>query len=213
MGSVTPNRSRRSDAASASRESACGRSRLQRSSASQCGGRSRRSRASSRPAGVRRLVALLTLLALLLTASTAAASSWKERTAAAVRYLETRAGVESFALVDDRSRIHGFRRGARVPMASLLKAMALVAYLDLPSVRDRGLHDSDRALLGPMIRRSDNAAASTVLRRVGGDRLEALAERAGMLAFRFSWPIWGNSTTCATDQARFFSRIDRLVAA
>jgi beta-lactamase class A len=142
-----------------------------------------------------------------------AASSWKERKATVVRYLEGRAGVESFALVDEHDRIHGFRRGARVPSASLLKAMALVAYLNLPSVRDRGLRDSDRALLGPMIRRSDNATAGSVLRSVGGRRLDRLAERAGMRAFRFAWPVWGLSTTSATDQARFFFRIDRLVPA
>jgi hypothetical protein len=37
-----------------------------------------------------------------------------------------------------------------------------------------------------MIRRSDNATASTVLRRVGARRLYRLAERAEMQAFRFS---------------------------
>ena len=62
-----------------------------------------------------------------------------------------------------------------------------------------------------MIRRSDNATAGTVLRRVGGRRLYRLAERAEMRDFRFAWPIWGHSTTSARDQARFFSRIDRLV--
>ena len=96
-------------------------------------------------------------------------------------------------------------------MASLLKAMALVAYLNLPSVRDRPLHDSDRRLLGPMIRRSDNATASTVLRTVGAGRLYRLAERAEMRAFSFVWPVWGLSRTSAHDQARFFFRIDRLV--
>ncbi len=148
---------------------------------------------------------------MLLAAPCAQASTWKERKAAAVRYLETRAGVESFALVDDRGRIHGFRRGARVPSASLLKAMALVAYLNLPSVRDRALRDSDRRLLRPMIRRSDNATAGTVLRAVGARRLHRLAVRADMRAFSFAWPIWGLSTTSATDQARFFSRIDGFV--
>ena len=89
--------------------------------------------------------------------------------------------------------------------------MALVAYLRLPSVRDRALRDSDRRVLGPMIRRSDNATASTVLRTVGSRRLYRLAELADMQAFRFAWPIWGHSTTSATDQAGFFFRIDGLV--
>ena len=33
-----------------------------------------------------------------------------------------------------------------------------------------------------------------------------------MKDFAFAWPIWGNSTTSARDQARFFYAIDRLVA-
>ena len=166
------------------------------------------------PPSMRRLRVLAPLLAalLLIGSPAASAATWKERKEAAGRYLAGRAGVESFALVAERGRIHGFRRGARVPMASLLKAMALVSYLNLPTVRDRPLHDSDRRLLGPMIRRSDNATASTVLRTVGAGRLYRLAERAEMRAFSFVWPVWGLSRTSAHDQARFFFRIDRLVA-
>jgi hypothetical protein len=151
------------------------------------------------------------LAALLVAAPSVAAATWNERTAAAARYVERRAGVESFALVDDRGRLHGYRLRMRAPSASLLKAMALVAYLNLPSVRGRALTDRDRGLLGPMIRRSDNAAAGTVLAAVGSRRLYRLAERADMLDFSFAWPIWGNSTTSSRDQARFFHRIDRLV--
>lgn len=151
------------------------------------------------------------LAALLIGSPAAAAATWNERTAAAARYVENRAGVESFALVDDRGRLHGHRVRMRAPSASLLKAMALVAYLNLPSVRGRELTDRDRGLLGPMIRRSDNATAGAVLGTVGSRRLYRLAERADMLDFRFAWPIWGNSTTSARDQARFFYRIDRLV--
>lgn len=151
------------------------------------------------------------LAALLVTAPSGAAATWSERTAAAARYVENRAGVESFALVDDRGRLHGYRVRMRAPSASLLKAMALVAYLNLPSVRGRALTDRDRGLLGPMIRRSDNATAGVVLGTVGSRRLYRLAERAEMLDFSFAWPIWGNSTTSARDQARFFFRIDRLV--
>ena len=151
------------------------------------------------------------LAALLVSAPAAEAATWSERTAAAARYVEQRAGVESFALADDRGRLHGYRMRMRAPSASLLKAMALVAYLNLPSVRGRALNDRDRSLLGPMIRRSDNPAAGTVLGTVGAARLYRLAARAGMLDFSFAWPIWGNSTTSARDQARFFYRITSLV--
>jgi len=160
---------------------------------------------------VRRPGLLLALFAVLAAAPAADAQSWGERSASAAKYVQGRAGVESFALVDDRGRIHGFRRARQAPSASLLKAMALVSYLKLPTVRDRALRDSDRRLLGPMIRRSDNATASSVLRTVGARRLYRLAERADLRAFSFAWPIWGNSTTSATDQARFFSRIDGFV--
>jgi hypothetical protein len=160
-----------------------------------------------------RRAALLVLAGLLLGApsTAAAAKTWEQRVAAAERYAASRAGVESFAVVDERGRIHGFRRRVDVPSASLLKAMALVAYLRLPSVRDRALRPADRRLLRPMIRRSDNATAGTVLRTVGSRRLYRLAARADMLDFRFVWPVWGLSTTSARDQARFFFRIDELV--
>jgi hypothetical protein len=151
------------------------------------------------------------LAAVLLCAPAAEAQTWNQRVASAAGYVEGRAGVESFALVDDRGRLHGYRVRLRAHSASLLKAMALVGYLSLPSVRDRELNDRDRALLGPMIRRSDNATAGVVLGTVGSTRLYRLARRAGMLDFSFAWPIWGNSTTSARDQARFFYRIDRLV--
>jgi len=160
---------------------------------------------------VRRRWVVPALVALLLPAPAAEAQSWNQRSAAAARYVEGRAGVESFALVDDRGRLHGYRMRMRAPSASLLKAMALVAYLNLPSVRGRALTDRDRALLGPMIRRSDNATAGVVLGTVGSRRLYRLAERTDMLDFSFAWPVWGNSTTSARDQARFFHRIDRLV--
>ena len=57
---------------------------------------------------------------------------------------------------------------ATVPSASVVKAMLLVAYLRRAG-RPRGARSRrvDRALLGPMIRRSDNAAASRVCNIVG----------------------------------------------
>ena len=90
--------------------------------------------------------------------------------------------------------------------------MLLVAYLNQSSVRHRPLHDSERALLGPMIRRSDNSAASAIFVRLGTHRLRALARRTGMRRFTPAAPIWGNSRIDAEDQARFFLHIDRTIA-
>jgi hypothetical protein len=78
-------------------------------------------------------------------------------------------------------------------------------------VRDRPLHDSDRALLGPMIRRSDNEAASSVLHMLGPGPLYRLARAAGMHQFHFVADPWGASTDTSGDQARFLFHLDRYI--
>jgi beta-lactamase class A len=158
------------------------------------------------------LVVVVALAVLLLAVSTASAQSWGERRTAAIRYLQNRSGVESFAFIDDRNRLWSYRAWVRAPSASLLKAMLLVAYLNRDSVRGRALRDSDRRLLGPMIRWSDNATAGSVLNIVGASGLYLVARRANMHHFELRSP-WGLSTTTARDQARFFYRIDRLLPA
>jgi hypothetical protein len=85
-----------------------------------------------------------------------------------------------------------------------------VAYLRRPDVRRRRLRPDERALLGPMIRRSDNAAASQVCNIVGTDGLARLARRSHMRQFHATRP-WGLSTIDVADQTRFFLRIDRYL--
>jgi Beta-lactamase enzyme family len=144
------------------------------------------------------------------TASPSAAQKvrWHQRVRDAVQFLHSRAGAASFAVVDERRRVHG--RGADVPYssASLVKAMLLVAYLR--DVRNRKLRRSERELLAPMIRVSDNDAATAVYERVGPDGLVRLAQRAGMRGFVPN-PVWGGCQLTARDQASLFSRIRRLV--
>src|SRR5689334_24328959 len=89
--------------------------------------------------------------------------------------------------------------------------MLLVAYLRRHDVRHRDLRPSERRLLGPMIRRSDNAAATAVMGIVGAGGLRRLAHRVGMRRFTPVTGIWGNSSIDAADQTRFFLHIDRLV--
>lgn len=91
--------------------------------------------------------------------------------------------------------------------------MLLVAYLNRASVRDRGIRDADRALLGPMIRRSDNTTANSVLGLVGASGVYRVARRAKMEHFVLRLPIWGHSEITARDQARFFRQIDACVPA
>jgi hypothetical protein len=150
------------------------------------------------------------VVGVLVAPSTAAAGEWSDRKAAAIRWVENRSGIDSFAFVDDRGRFYGYRSGRVVPSASMLKAMLLVAYLNRGSVRGRDLTDSDRSLLGPMIRWSDNDTATRVLSIVGSAHLYHLANRAEFRHFRLRSP-WGLTEITARDFARFFQRIDRYV--
>jgi len=157
-----------------------------------------------------KLVAVLATAAIVSSAS-AAGQPWQPSMYAAVRYASHRQGAIAFA-VRTPTRHWSWHATRVFPSASVLKAMLLVAYLDLPSVRARGLVQSDRELLAPMIRRSDNDAAGRVLGIVGPDRLRGLAHRAGMRRFTPVTGIWGLSQIDALDQARYFLRIDSLVA-
>jgi hypothetical protein len=137
---------------------------------------------------------------------------WQQRIHDAVQFLHSRTGSASFAVSDERGRIHGYRPAVRYSSASLVKAMLLVAYLDQRSVRHRGLRGSERRLLGPMIRVSDNDAASAIYQRVGPGGLERVARHAGMRRFVPN-SVWGGCQVTARDQARFFSRLRRLIPA
>jgi hypothetical protein len=157
-------------------------------------------------------VSLLAICVTLLTvapAAPAAGRPWHAHVKAAREYAETRAGQISFG-VRTRHGLRGVGVERTVPSASVLKAMLLVSYLRRPEVRERPLRPDERALLGPMIRRSDNASASQVCNVVGPGGLYRLARRAGMRRFHATRP-WGLSTIDVADQTRFFLRIDRLV--
>jgi Beta-lactamase enzyme family len=144
-------------------------------------------------------------------ASASAPATWKSRMSAAVRYAEHRVGTISFAAVDEAGRLHGYHARAVAPSASVLKAMLLVAYLRRADVRDRDLASWERDLLGPMIRRSDNTAATRMVGLVSERGLNQLADAAGMEHFRLHMPIWGASEITPRGQALFFDRIDSLV--
>jgi beta-lactamase family protein len=139
--------------------------------------------------------------------------AWEPDLRAARRYARQQPGDVSFAIVGLGSRLRGFHRSRTAPAASMIKAMLLATYLRQPSVRLRGLRAGERALLGPMIRVSDNAAAAQVA-AVVGDRVRRLARRARMRDFEWEWaPGWigGQSQISARDQARFLLRYPRYV--
>jgi Beta-lactamase enzyme family len=153
-----------------------------------------------------RRVAAVTLLVLLWPAQ---AQAWTPHVGAAARWAHSRHGSITFAVRTDE---HLWGRGldTQVPSASVFKAMLLVTYLRRHSVRDRDLTDADRTLLGPMIRRSDNVAATRVRDIVGNAAVVRLAHRAGMTRFRIA-QVWGLSQITARDQTRYFLHIDRFV--
>jgi hypothetical protein len=156
------------------------------------------------------------LLALALTtcslASARPAPPWHPWFKAAIGYASQRDGTIAFA-VRTRTRYWHWHAGRTYHSASVIKAMQLIAYLDMPSVRRRALGPDDRSLLAPMIRYSDNDAASRVDTMVGSDRLRDLARRAGMRRFTPVDGWWGLSEIDAADQSRYFFRIDSLTVA
>jgi beta-lactamase class A len=127
---------------------------------------------------------------------------------AARDYAAERPGTVAFA-VRTETRFWGVDEDRIFPSASVLKAMLLVAYTR--QARDRPLRRDERALLAPMVRSSDDAAANVIFTRVGPAGLGRLARTAGMARFRPAAPIWGNSQITARDQTRFFLRIDTLL--
>ena len=110
---------------------------------------------------------------------------WRPHIADAKRYAERRAGEVAVAVIDQRGRLRGFGMRTTAPAASVFKVMLLVAYL-----RERHgsrISRSDRRLLGPMIRSSDDVAATRVRDLVGQRRIERLARLAGMRDFEYEW--------------------------
>jgi beta-lactamase class A len=159
---------------------------------------------------VRRIaITALLLLGLAAPAQAAPPRGWYPDMRAARAFAAARAGDVSFAVRTER-RAWSWRGATTYRSASLVKAMLMVAYLRRADVRGRALRAGERALLDPMIRRSDNRAADAVAARVGLVALSALARRAGMRHF-LPHPVWGGSTITADDQARLFLRVDRLV--
>jgi D-alanyl-D-alanine dipeptidase len=132
----------------------------------------------------------------------------RARLHAVTRYLARRGAINSWALIDSRGRLHGFHPWRRYHSASVVKAMLLVGYLR--RIGNRMPTASERALLGPMIRVSDNGRATTIYRRVGDASLLKLAGLAQMRTFTVAH-CWGCAFFSAADQARFFYGFDELV--
>jgi hypothetical protein len=155
------------------------------------------------------------LILLMLAAPSAPARShggrdWRPDVGAARAFAIGRAGDVSFA-VRARRRLWGYRPAYGAQGVSVVKAMLMVAYLNHHRVRRRRLRASDRRLLAPMVRWSNNSTAYTVWSFVGhGGGLNRVARRARMRRFRPGAPWWASNIDAA-DQTRLFLRIDRLI--
>jgi beta-lactamase class A len=130
---------------------------------------------------------------------------------AARRYVKRRRGRVSFAVADLRGGIAGAHVNRTYRAASLSKAMLLVAYLDKLARERRKADGKESFWLDAMIRVSDNESAISLYKRLGPGPMRALARRAGMLSFSVGGS-WSEARVTAADQARFFLRLNRLLA-
>ena len=151
----------------------------------------------------------LAAAALAATPGEAGADRWRPHVREAAHYAADRRGDVAFAI---RTEDGAWARGRRqFPSASLMKPILMGAHLRRRSVHLRPLRRSERGLLRRMIRRSDNAAASELVVRLGTRRLRRFGRRAGMRRFAPVVHPWGMSRVTAADQARLFWRLDSLL--
>jgi beta-lactamase class A len=130
---------------------------------------------------------------------------------AARRYVKHRRGRVSFAVADLRGGIAGLHVNRVYRAASLSKAMLFVAYLHKLAHERRKPDGKESFWLDAMIRVSDNESAISLYKRLGLGPMRALARRAGMHSFSVGGS-WSEARVTAADQARFFLRLNRLLA-
>jgi hypothetical protein len=147
---------------------------------------------------------------MVLSSPVPAAARWHPHMRDAVRYAQERSVTFSIAVLDRERDWHRYRSRKTHEAVSTFKVILLAAYLRLPWVRDRALNDQDRALLAPMIKRSNNTAASRVRDIVGHRRIRRLARKAHMHKFRVVRP-WGLSQITAADMADLMYHFERFV--
>jgi hypothetical protein len=135
---------------------------------------------------------------------------WAKRVKAAKRFAETRAGRISFAVVDENGRMHAAHPDRVHNSASVVKVLFMIALLREHGVRHDDLTASEKALLRPMITRSDNSAATAIFNRVGQPALYRLAHDIGLDHFSTQL-TWGLTTITAGSQARLFSHIQDFI--
>jgi len=128
------------------------------------------------------------------------------RTTAGIKdYLSSRPGRGAVAAVNLATGGSVTYRGTREFItASIVKVDILIALLIAAQADGRRLTGSERSLARSMITRSDNDAASTLWRAVGGaDGLDRVNERLGLTGTQAgTGGYWGHTLTTASDQLR-----------
>ena len=130
----------------------------------------------------------------------------------AERYARDRAGLVSFAGIDDRGRTYGLHLDRPYVSASVVKALLLAAELRRLARADAPLDPATGDTLTRMITYSDNDAADAIYARVGDAGLHEVAKRTGMRSFAVSG-YWANAQITARDIAGFMWRLDRALPA
>ena len=123
---------------------------------------------------------------------------WAKRIAAAKRFADARAGRVSFAVVDESGRMRGSHPDRVHNSASVVKVLFMVALLRQKDVRDDALTGARARICSePMIKRSDNAAATADLqpgRRAGAVPGSPTTQGSTTSATQ---PTWGLTTITA----------------
>ncbi len=127
---------------------------------------------------------------------------------AARTFAQERRGDISFAVASTRGYVRGHRRTRRAPSASISKALLLVAALR--QVGDAPVPDHLAALLDPMVRSSDNAAARAVYAGLGDEPVHRLAAAAPLRSLELNGTVF-EMAVAASDLARLFVRLHELV--
>ena len=159
--------------------------------------------------GASRSTTIAVVVAALLSVP-ATALAWAPKEERAQRYIGGREGTISYTVIGPHGGRFAYEGFTKVPAASVIKVMFMAAYLRQGEVRDRDLDEADKDLLGPMIKRSDNAAATTIADDLGPEPINRLAKKAEMKRFSYTRP-WGASTVTASDQAKFMWNLDRYI--
>lgn len=138
-------------------------------------------------------------------------AAWSPDVAAAKAFIRTRSGRVSYRLVDETTgRQWGDDAWRRVRGASLLKTLLMATYLRRAGVRDRALTAKERAMLAPMIRRSENEPAGTLVTQLSAAELNRTARAAGMGTVAILQP-WGHTLTSARAQVSLFRHLPDLI--